>query len=84
MTADDSKPAAVPFGLRTGTVETFDAEEGLGRVVDGAGGSWQFHCTAITGGSRQIPVGADVSFEVGPGGPGRWEAFEVTPSAPTA
>lgn len=80
MTAENATPSPATFGLRTGSVEAFDAEEGLGLVVDSVGTSWQFHCTAIADGSRRIAVGAAVSFDVAPGGPGRWEAFRVTPS----
>ncbi len=66
------------FGPRTGRVDSFDAEVGLGHVVDDGGERWLFHCTAITDGSRTIDVGTEVRFEVGPGGPGRWEAFDLT------
>lgn len=80
MTVDGTEPSDGAFVSWTGTVAAFDADEGLGLVKGQAGGSWQFHCTAITDGSRQIPIGADVTFAVGPGGPGRWEAFQITHS----
>lgn len=62
-----------------GTVESFDADSGLGAVVSTDGQRFDFHCTAIVDGSRQIADGQTVSFTVGPVGPGRWEARRVTP-----
>lgn len=66
------------LGTRTGVVADFDADVGLGHVVDDGGDRWQFHCTAIADGTRAIDVGTAVSFDVRSGGPGRWEAFAVT------
>ena len=63
--------------MRRGTVADFDAEVGLGHVVDSDGERWLFHCTEVADGTRVIDAGAAVSFEVRPGGPGRWEAFAV-------
>lgn len=57
----------------TGTVVSFDEHRGLGEVTDGRD-TWPFHCTSILDGSRTIAPGTAVSFETGPGGPGRWEA----------
>lgn len=65
------------FGSRSGTVDRFDADVGLGWVVDEQGGEWLFHCTAIADGTRNIEVGAEVDFVVREGGPGRWEAFSI-------
>jgi hypothetical protein len=65
-----------------GVVVDFDPHAGLGTVVgsvDGTGPRWLFHCTTIADGSRAIEVGTQVAFVVRAGGPGRWEAFEVTP-----
>lgn len=77
MVADDRR--------LTGTVAEFDADVGLGRVATEDGSSWLFHCTAIADGSRTINVDTTVTFTVGPGGPGRWEAFSLRPvaAAPT-
>lgn len=67
------------FGPATGVVEQFDAEVGLGVIVDGDDGRWPFHCTAIDDGTRTIEVGVMVRFERTWGGPGRWEATAVGP-----
>ena len=64
--------------LKIGRVVLFDVEAGLGVVEDPTGEAWQFHCTTIAGGSRHIEPGTAAAFTVGPGGPGRWEAFEVS------
>ena len=56
---------------------SFDEAAGIGAVRDGDGREWPFHCTRISDGSRSIEVGAPVVFEVGPGGPGQWEATSV-------
>lgn len=66
------------FATATGTVESYDADVGLGHVVDESGNRWMFHCTAIADGSRTIEPGSPVRFEVSSGGPGRWEAFVVS------
>ncbi|MET0729431.1 MAG: cold-shock protein [Acidimicrobiales bacterium] len=59
-----------------GRVVEFDEGRGLG-VIDAEGHRYPFHCTAIQDGSRTIPVGASVTFEVRPGGMGRWEATAI-------
>ncbi len=67
------------FGPATGVVEAFDADVGLGTIVDRDGTSWPFHCTAIADGTRMIEAGVEVRFERTWGGPGRWEAAAITP-----
>lgn len=62
-----------------GTIDSFDADAGLGVVVDAAGRRHGFHCTAITDGSRTIDPGRIVAVEIGPGGPGGWEATVIVP-----
>jgi len=47
-----------------GTVIEFDAHVGLGRVRADGGGEYLFHCAEIADGSRDIAVGARVSFRV--------------------
>ena len=59
---------------KAGVVSAFDARRGLGVVEDGNGGIYPFHCTQIADGTREVPVGAKVEFEVVPGPLGRWEA----------
>jgi CspA family cold shock protein len=63
-----------------GTVTSFDDAVGLGTVTAADGTPYEFHCTQIADGTRTIAVGAAVAFEVGPGGPGRWEARNVQAS----
>lgn len=57
----------------------FDEQRGLGVVEAADGRRYPFHCTQIADGSRTIPVGTDVSFEVAPGHLGRWEATAIQP-----
>lgn len=61
-----------------GTIVEFDEARGLGLLAS-EGATHPFHCTAITDGTRTIAVGAEVTFELRPGGMGRWEATEITP-----
>jgi cold shock CspA family protein len=70
---------AWPLGRdpRPGVVVSFEADRGLGVVTDTDGASFDFHCTAITDGTRSIEVGAPVRFVVRPGRRGRLEAREV-------
>jgi cold shock CspA family protein len=63
----------IGLDARTGRVESFDGDRGIGVVVDEAGEQFPFHATAITDGTRAITVGTRVRFAVAPG-LGRWEA----------
>ena len=63
--------------VRRGTVQSFDAERGLGVVRDTQGSDYPFHCTQIAGGLRTISVGANVGFGLAPGALGEWEATDV-------
>ena len=67
------------LGPGRGVVDSFDADVGLGVIVDDEGRRWPFHCTVIADGSRTIDPGTDVHFERSWGGPGRWEANAVRP-----
>jgi cold shock CspA family protein len=62
-----------------GVVSAFDDQRGLGTVEEASGSSFDFHCTAITGGTRHIDVGTTVLFVLHPGHLGRIEASEVQP-----
>lgn len=73
----ENRPSTGRLGPRAGVVVAFDADVGLG-LVGSEGVDWLFHCTTITDGTRQIASGTAVRFEVRAGGPGRWEAFDVT------
>ena len=73
----ENGPSTGRLGVRAGVVVAFDADVGLGSV-DSEGVEWLFHCTTIADGTRQITPGTPVRFEVRAGGPGRWEAFDVT------
>jgi cold shock CspA family protein len=59
-----------------GIVTAFDEARGLG-VVESGGVEHPFHCTALLDGTRTVEVGTAVSFEVRPGGMGRWEATRI-------
>jgi cold shock CspA family protein len=60
-----------------GHVVAYDPQRGLGSVERDDGHRFGFHCTAITDGSRDIPVGATVTFRVVPGHLGVWEAATI-------
>jgi cold shock CspA family protein len=59
---------------RLGTVQAFDPARGLGLVSGLDGAVFNFHSTAIVGGSRNIAVGAVVVFTVVAAPTGRYEA----------
>ncbi|CAB4754051.1 unannotated protein [freshwater metagenome] len=65
--------------IQSGTVQSFDQAVGLGTVVDAQGTTFNFHCTAVADGSRNIAVGTAVSFVLRQGTLGRVEAVRVTP-----
>ena len=71
----------VPAGRNplVGDVAEFDEPRGLGVIEYGTGHRIDFHCTAITDGSRRIDVGTVVAFEVAAGRLGRLEARSVRP-----
>jgi cold shock protein len=62
-----------------GRVVEFDDDRGLGVVEGDDGNRYPFHCTAIVDGTRTIPFGAQVEFEVVAGPIGRYEAASVRP-----
>lgn len=66
-----------PSGTRIGVVEEFDEPAGLGVLSEPDGTRHPFHCTAIADGSRDIPVGAEVTFRLVAGRAGRHEASEI-------
>jgi CspA family cold shock protein len=61
-----------------GAVTGFDDDAGLGVVTTDDDVEYPFHCTQIADGSRTIPVGTPVTFELAPR-LGRWEAVAVRP-----
>ena len=67
---------------RNGFVATYDHDAGYGTVGDGIG-RWEFHCTSIADGSRNIEPGTAVWFTLRPGRRGVWEADTIEPSAST-
>jgi cold shock CspA family protein len=82
MAGSAASAAPSAFEAGTGVVATFDEPRGLGTITaDGAdgtgGGELPFHCTAIADGTRTIPVGTRVRFEVVAGPAGRWEAARI-------
>jgi cold shock CspA family protein len=60
-----------------GEVVSFDSPRGYGVVRGDDGAELTFHCTAIADGTREIDVGARVTFEVVPGHLGAWEAAAI-------
>ena len=62
-----------------GRVVGFDDHRGLGVVEGDDGSRYPFHCTAIVDGTRTIPSGARVEFDVVAGPIGRYEAASVRP-----
>ncbi|MGI8492239.1 MAG: cold shock domain-containing protein [Acidimicrobiales bacterium] len=66
-------------GRLSGTVDTFDAEVGLGEVRSADGTTHPFHCTQIADDSRSIDAGEEVSFVLIAGRHGRVEAASVEP-----
>lgn len=63
--------------MYAGTVTDFDDPRGIGVVTCDTGEQYPFHCTAIADGSRTIPLGTTVVFEVVAGRLGRWEAAAI-------
>ena len=61
-----------------GRVASFDEPRGIG-VVESGDRRFDFHCTAITDGTRRIPEGAPVVFTVDAGHLGRLQASSVRP-----
>jgi cold shock CspA family protein len=62
-----------------GVVSGFDDERGLGTVRADDGAEYPFHCTAIADGTRTVPAGARVTFDVVTGPLGRMEAAALRP-----
>ena len=56
----------------------FDEAAGLGTVTAGDGTRYPFQCTQIADGTRTVPVGAAVAFEVRAWHLGRYEATAIT------
>jgi CspA family cold shock protein len=61
-----------------GHVASFDEPRGIG-VVESGDRRFDFHCTAITDGTRRIAEGAPVAFIVDAGHLGRLQASSVRP-----
>jgi len=58
----------------------FDDDKGIGTVRADDGRELFFHCTQIADGTRTIPPGVRVTFEVVPGHRGRYQAIAVAPA----
>jgi cold shock CspA family protein len=65
------------YGEGSGTVASFEKDRGLGEIVTSDGQIYPFHCTAIADGTRDIAVGAAVTFTVTAGHLGRLEAADI-------
>ena len=59
-----------------GTVTVFDRMVGLGEITADDGAVVPFHCVVLADGTRDVPVGARVEFELLPK-LGRYEATLV-------
>ncbi len=66
----------LPLIARHGWVQAFDGNTGLGTVAEVEGITYEFHCVEIAGGTRTIPIGAAVVFDVR-AKLGLWEAFGI-------
>ena len=60
----------------SGHIVAFDPVVGLGQVAAADGTTYPFHCIEIADGTRDIPVGAAVTFEL-LGKLGRYEAANI-------
>ncbi|MEY4605721.1 MAG: hypothetical protein ACO3S5_10970 [Ilumatobacteraceae bacterium] len=54
--------STLPDGILGGVVASFDADVGLGVIIDDDGRRWPFHCIEIADGTRQVAVGTAVRF----------------------
>jgi cold shock CspA family protein len=80
--------SALSPSIHLGRVTSFDPRRGWGTVTaagaaaatpfDSAATEFDFHATAIADGTRDIALGAEVSFLVVPGHRGRYEAGSIT------
>ena len=68
------------IGRGRGRVAEFDAVRGVGLIEGEDGARLSFHCTQIADGTRDIPVGINVRYDVIPGSLGVWEAGAVEPA----
>jgi len=62
-----------------GMVTSFDKHVGLGEITRDDGWVVPFHCIVIADGSRDIPVGSEVEFDL-MCKLGRYEADHVVPT----
>jgi cold shock CspA family protein len=74
---DAGAESTIEGGATSGIVSEFHDERGLGTVTADDGAAYPFHCTAIADGTRSIPTGARVTFEVVAGPLGRTEASAI-------
>ena len=63
--------------MTTGVVVDFDDDKGIGTVRSEDGRELFFHCTQIADGTRTIPVGAQVTFDVRPWHRGQYQAVAL-------
>lgn len=61
---------------RRGEVTAFDEAVGIGSIRGADGAEHPFHCIEIADGSRAIPPGTEVSFDL-LAKFGRWEAANI-------
>lgn len=61
-----------------GSVHEYDSSTGIGSIATTSGDLLSFQCTQLLDGSREVESGASVCFDRLPGGPGVWEAGNIT------
>jgi cold shock CspA family protein len=54
--------STLPGSILGGVVASFDADVGLGVIIDDDGRHWPFHCIEIADGTRHVAVGTAVRF----------------------
>ena len=64
MTPGEPSEPSSERATRRARVVDFDEHVGLGHLVDEAGTELLFHCVEIADGTRTIPVGLQVEFDV--------------------
>jgi cold shock CspA family protein len=60
-----------------GMVASFNDEKGYGEIVADDNRSYFFHCTQLADGTRTIPVGTPVTFQLKPWHRGEFEAIGI-------
>jgi hypothetical protein len=65
----------------SGIVEDFDEQRGDGRLRDGEGHEYYFHCVSIANGTRSIPLGVRAHAQRAVGRLGHDEVVDIIVAA---